>query len=100
MNDKIYRPAVLVLLAVVAAALIAPQLSGPSEECIAAREAAGSIAEIRTEMNALETYEDVVYGQAENINQQIFYTGEFQVVGLEILATQMSALMAVVSACQ
>lgn len=82
------------LLGALAYSALVPQVSA---QCLAAIEAANSLP---TTGDILSEYNTAAYERAENINQQIFMTGEYQVMLLAIISEQQSALVNMTTACR
>lgn len=81
MPDKVYRPAVIILLLALVAIQVyqlipkpAPVVSIP-QDCVTA--AAGLDAILSIGAPSFSDYEEAAYNRAENINQQIFIANEY-----------------------
>lgn len=101
MSDKIYRPIILVLL-VALVSLLAIQtvtsLSGPSDDCLSARNNAQTILSLSIPL--ITEYESAVYDRAENINQQQFMATEFSFMTLQIIARQNESIIELLASCK
>ncbi|MCW5888497.1 MAG: hypothetical protein KIT07_10280 [Anaerolineales bacterium] len=101
MNEKVYRVLVVVLLAAILAVQFLPkdQISEGCAEAVAGGRAIVDRNATRLG-NLLDEYQNAAYTEAENINHQIFFANEFQVIALVIISQQNAALLDVIASCQ
>jgi hypothetical protein len=85
------------LLGALAYSALVPQVAQVSTECLAAIEAADSLP---TTGDILTEYQTAAYDTAENINQQIFFANEYQVMLLGIISEQQAVLVKMTTACR
>lgn len=97
---KIYQPAILVLLASILIMQIVSLVSGGiSKECETAIASARTVIASQP-LNMVADYKSAAYDKAENINQQIFISNEYNFLTLQELNQQQQALLKISSACQ
>lgn len=101
MMAKIFRPALLALLAgILILQIIGLAASGKSSECKAALEYAQTLSETMATDSLASDYQSAVYSKAENINQQLFLSNEFNFLTLQKIQLQQAALLSISAACQ
>lgn len=113
MSDKLFRPIVVILLAV----LILTQLTSPlidraflettnaiSENCQLALEKANTVVTNQSSVisNLMDDYDKTVYDNpnVDNIYQQTFMSNEFQLAALQVMALQNAALLDITLNCK
>lgn len=101
MMTKIFRPALLVLLSgILILQIVSLAASGKSSECKAALEYAQTLSTTMAGESLVTDYQESVYSKAENINQQLFLSNEFNFLTLQKIQLQQAALLNISAACQ